>query len=93
MLLLAFAGVAAELIAADYELSGSRLPPLDVDRFLANPSRVNARSRRQHQDDLATECRRREQATDRDGVLPAPAQARRAEAAKRAMALRSAQAA
>ena len=69
MLLLALAGVDPENIADDYELSARRLPPLDVDRLIANPSRVNARSRRQLKDDLAKERRRREQISDRDAVL------------------------
>lgn len=69
MLLLALAGVDPDDIADDYELSASRLPPLDVDRLIANPSRVNARSRRQLEDDLARERRRREQISDRDAFL------------------------
>ena len=42
MLLLALVGVAPQDIADDCELSTSRLPPLDADRLLSNPSRVNA---------------------------------------------------
>jgi protein-tyrosine phosphatase len=69
MVLLALAGVAAEEIADDYELSTRRLPPLDVDRLLASPSLVNARTRRQLDEDLAEERRRRECMSDRDAVL------------------------
>ena len=69
LLLLALVGVAPEDIADDYELTALRLPPLDVEAFLANPSRVDARSRRQMDEDLATERRRREQATDREAIL------------------------
>ncbi len=69
MLLLALAGVASEDIADDYELSARRLPPLDVDRLIAGPSRVNARSRREIEDDLARERRRRERLSDRDAVV------------------------
>jgi hypothetical protein len=69
MLLLALAGVDSADIADDYELSAGRLPPLDVERFIANPSRVNARSRRELDDDLEKERRRREQISDRDVIL------------------------
>lgn len=68
MLLLALAGVDPDDIGDDYELSASRLPPLDVDRLIANPSRVNARSRRQLEDDLARERLRRGQISDRDAL-------------------------
>jgi protein-tyrosine phosphatase len=69
MLLLALAGAEPDDIADDYELSGMRLPPLDVDRFIANPSRVNARTRRELEEDLAKERRRRERISDRDVIL------------------------
>ena len=69
MLLLAVAGVPPEHIADDYELSARHLPPLDADRLLTNPSRVNARTRRQLDDDLARERRRREALSDRDALL------------------------
>jgi len=69
MLLLALVAVSSEDIADDYELTADRQPPLDIEAFLANPSRVNARSRRQLEEDLATERRRREQSTDREAVL------------------------
>jgi protein-tyrosine phosphatase len=69
MLLLALAGVHPDDIADDYELSASRLPPLDVDRLIANPSRVNARSRRELEDDLGKERHRREEICDRDALL------------------------
>jgi protein-tyrosine phosphatase len=68
MLLLALVGVAPETIADDYALSaGGR--PLDIDALLSTPSRVNARSRRQLEEDLATERRRREQLSDHDAIL------------------------
>lgn len=69
MLLLALAGVAPEHIADDYERSTGRLPPLDVDKLLRSPSLVNARSRRQLEEDLATERRRRAQCSDREALL------------------------
>ena len=69
MLLLALAGVHPDEIANDYELSASRLPPLDVDRLIANPSRVNARSSAELEDDLRKERSRREQIHDRDALL------------------------
>ena len=69
ILLLALAGVAAEVIADDYELSAARLPPLDVEALLARPSNVNARSRHQFEEDVATERRRKERQTDRQAVL------------------------
>lgn len=69
MLLLALAGVTAEDIADDYELSAGRLPPLDVDALLARPSNVNARSRQQFEEDLATERRRRQKRSDRQAIL------------------------
>ena len=68
-LLLALVGVVPHDIADDDELSTSRLPPLDVDRLLGNPSHVNARSRRQLEDDLSSERRRREQTPDRDAII------------------------
>lgn len=68
MLLLALAGVAPEDIAGDYLLSaGGR--PVDIDAILATPSRVNARSRRQLEEDLAAERRRREKVSDGDAIL------------------------
>lgn len=69
MLLLALVGVAPEDIADDYELTAARQPPMDVDAFLRSPSRVNARSRRQLEEDLATERRRRANRTDREAIL------------------------
>jgi protein-tyrosine phosphatase len=69
LLLLALAGVEAEDIADDYELSSGRLPPLDVDALLARPSNVNARTVAEFQQDLATERRRREKKTDRQAIL------------------------
>lgn len=69
MLLLAVAGVAPDDIAADYELSASRLPPLDVDRLLLTPSHVNPRSRRELAADVATERRRRARIGDRDVLV------------------------
>lgn len=69
MLLLAVAGVAAGDIADDYELSTARLPPLDRDRLLRTPSRVNARSMPELEDDLERERRRRERMSDRDAIL------------------------
>ena len=69
MLLLAVAGVAGEHIAGDYELSATRLPPLDPDRLLRTPSRVNARSMAELEEDLARELRRREGMSDRDAIL------------------------
>lgn len=71
MLLLALVGVAPEHIADDYELSARCLPPLDMDRLLNSPSRVNPRSRRELEDDLAIERARREQTTDREAILAA----------------------
>jgi protein-tyrosine phosphatase len=68
MLLLALVGVAPETIADDYALSADgRL--LDIDAMLSTPSRVNARTRRQLEEDLATERRRREEMSDRDAIL------------------------
>ena len=69
LLLLALARVAAEDIADDYELSTARLPPLDVDALLAGPSKVNARSRRELEEDLAIERWRREKRSDRQAIL------------------------
>lgn len=69
LLLLALAGVEPDDIAADYLLSCRRLPPLDVEELLSKPSNVNARSRRQLEDDLATEHRRRARTCDRDAIL------------------------
>ena len=71
MLLLALVGVAAEDVAADYELTAARQPPLDIEAFLASPSRVNARSRRQLDEDLATERRRRAEASDGEAIVSA----------------------
>jgi protein-tyrosine phosphatase len=68
-LLLALAGVGAGDIADDYELSAVNLPPLDVDAFLANPSNVNPRSRRQLEEDLAAERRRRAVMSDREAIV------------------------
>lgn len=68
LLLLALVGVAPTDIAADYELSADGRP-FDVDAFLSTPSRVNARSRRQLEEDLATEHRRRAELSDRDSIL------------------------
>lgn len=69
MLLLAIAGVAAEDIAGDYERSAARLPPLDPGRLLRTPSRVNARSMGELEEDLERERRRREALPDRDAGL------------------------
>ena len=69
VLLLALVGVVPEVIADDYELSATRLPPLDVEKLLSSPSRVNARSRSELEADLATERRRREQTSDRAAIL------------------------
>ncbi len=69
MLLLSLAGVMPEDIADDYELSATRLPPLDADRLLSSASLVNARSRRQLEDDLERERLRRERTSDRDAIL------------------------
>ena len=69
LLLLALAGVGAEDIAGDYERSAGRLPPLDVEAFLARPSNVNARSRDAFERDLATERARRAETSDRQAVL------------------------
>lgn len=69
MLLLAVAGVGPDDIAADYELSTTRLPPLDVDRLLSTPSHVNPRSRQELAADLATERRRRARMGDRDVLV------------------------
>lgn len=68
MLLLSLVGVAPEDIADDYELSADGRP-VDVDAILGTPSRVNARSLRQLEEDLATERRRREEVSDRDAIL------------------------
>ena len=68
LLLLSLVGVAPSDIAADHELSAAGRP-LDVDAFLITPSRVNARSRRQLEEDLATERRRRAEVSDRDAIL------------------------
>ena len=69
MLALALAGVPPDEIATDYELSAGRLPPLDVDALLDRPSNVNARSRRELEDDFATERRRRQKMSDREAML------------------------
>ena len=69
MLLLAVAGVAAEDIAGDYERSAARLPPLDPDRLLRTPSRMNARSMAELEEDLERERRRREAMSDREAIL------------------------
>jgi protein-tyrosine phosphatase len=69
LLLLALAGVGPEDIADDYGRSAGRVPPLDVDALLARPSRVNARSRRQFEEDLVTEARRRAETTDRQAIV------------------------
>jgi protein-tyrosine phosphatase len=69
ILLLALAGVGAEDIADDYDLSATRLPPVDVDALLARPSNVNARSHRQFEEDAATERKRRERQPDRQAIL------------------------
>jgi protein tyrosine/serine phosphatase len=74
ILLLALVGVPPDVIAGDYELSAAAQPPMDVDAFLANPSRVNARTRRQLEDDLEAERRRRAQASDREAILATLAQ-------------------
>ena len=68
LLLLALVGVAPSDIADDHGLSADGRP-LGVDAFLSTPSRVNARSRRQLEEDLATERRRREELSDRDAIL------------------------
>lgn len=68
VLLLALAGVRPAEIAADYACSAARLP-LDVDRLLTSASKVNPRSRRQLEDDLATERARRARSSDSDAVL------------------------
>ena len=68
MLLLSLVGVAPEDIAEDHGLSADGRP-VDVDAILGTPSRVNARSRRQLEEDLATERRRREEVSDHDSVL------------------------
>ena len=68
MLLLSLVGVAPEDIADDYALSADGRP-VDVDALLTSPSRVNARSRRQLEQDLAIERRRREELSDRDSIL------------------------
>lgn len=69
LLLLALAGVGAADIADDYERSAGRLPPLDIHALLANPSNVNARTRREFEEDQATERRRRSETSDRDALL------------------------
>lgn len=69
MLLLALARVTPDEIAADYEMSAGRLPPLDVAAFLSKPSNVNARTRRELDDDSARERRRRESMSDREAIL------------------------
>ncbi|HEV2089277.1 MAG TPA: tyrosine-protein phosphatase [Cryptosporangiaceae bacterium] len=71
MLMLALAGVPPDEIATDYELSVGRLPPLDVDALLSKPSNVNARTRRELDDDIASERRRREGMSDREAILAA----------------------
>ena len=71
MLMLALAGVAADEIASDYEMSAGRLPPLDLDAFLSKPSNVNARTRGELEDDIATERRGRQHMSDREAIITA----------------------
>ncbi len=69
MLLLAVASVASDEIADDYELSARCLPPLDVDRLLQTPSKVNPRSRADLEADLDIERRRRTAMSEREALL------------------------
>ena len=69
MLVLAVACVTHEEIADDYELSARCLPPLDVDRLLRTPSKVNPRSRADLEADLDIERRRRTAMSDREALL------------------------
>lgn len=69
MLVLALARVAPNEIADDYELSARCLPPLDVDRLLRTPSKVNPRCQADLDVDLDIERRRRTTMSDRDALL------------------------
>jgi protein tyrosine/serine phosphatase len=69
LLLLALVRVRPEEIADDYEVSATRLPPLDVERYLAASSRVNPRTITELEEDLAKERLRRKTLSDREAIL------------------------